>query len=156
MSDLQIKGYENFNSPYYMAGFTALLTLVFMLLGSILGLEGVTKDTDTGGFPWMSAAALILIYMIFSSMFSLVSDDIYAYYRKAFVGFIGLMAANSGLAYLFSGGVWINEVPIFKTIFFILIFAYLVLYVMTILIKKVINMAQREDEEFNKRNVRNN
>jgi len=139
-----------------MAGVSVLLAFLFMTIGKISGVDGFTANATGGEFPWMSAAAMILIYMIFSSMFSLVSKDIYAYYRKAFVAFIALMAANSVMAYLFSGFIWISEMQIIRTIFFILVFAYLVLYVMTILIKKVMNMAQREDDEFNRRNVRNN
>lgn len=156
MSDLQIKGYEKFGNPFYMAAVTAVLAFCFMTFGKIIGFDGFTVDSNAGEFPWMCAAALILIYMIFSSMFSLVSDNFFSYYRKAFLAFIGLMAVNSGLAYLFSGFIWINEMKVYKTIFFILVFAYLVLYVMTMVIKKVINMAQREDEAFNRRNPRNN
>jgi|GEM_PF-4732782 len=152
MSDLQIKGYEKFENPFYMAGVVVLLTLFFMIIGKLSGFTGFTTSSNGGELPWMSAAALILIYMIFSCMFSLVSTDIYAYYRKAFLAFIALMGINSGLAYLFSGFIWISEMKTYKTIFFILVFAYLVLYVMTILIKKVMNMAQREDDEFNRRN----
>lgn len=156
MSDLQIKGYEKFGNPFYMAGVSALVAFGFMLVGELCGFEGFTNGSNGGEFPWMSAAALILIYMIFSSMFSLVSDNFFAYYRKAFLAFIGLMAVNSGLAYLFSGFIWINEMQVYKTIFFILVFAYLVLYVMMMFIKKIISMAQREDEAFSKRNARNN
>lgn len=156
MSDLQIKGYEKFGNPFYMAAVTAVVAFCFMAFGKIIGFDGFTTNSNAGQFPWMCASALLLIYMIFSSMFSLISDDFFAYYRKAFLAFIGLMGINSGLAYLFSGFIWISEMQVYKTIFFIFIFAYLVLYVMTMFIKKIINMAQREDEAFNRRNSRNN
>ncbi len=156
MADLEIKGYEKFGNPFYMAGATALLAFVFMLIGKLCGFDGFTNDSNGGEFPWMAASALILIYMIFSSMFSLVSDNFFVYYRKAFLAFIALMGVNSGLAYLFSGFIWISEMDVYRTIFFIFVFAYLVLYVMMMFIKKIINMAQREDEAFSKRNARNN
>jgi len=156
MSELQIKGYEKFGNPFYTAGVTSVLALCFMTIGKLIGFEGVTSSSTGGEFSWMSAAAMILIYMIFSSMLSLLSKDIFAYYRKAFLAFIALMAVNSLMAYLFSGFIWITDMPIIRTIFFILVFSYLVLYVMTMLIKKIMNMAQREDDEFNRRNVRNN
>lgn len=149
MSDLVKPEYQKFINPFYMAATAAILCLVLMILGKLAGFEGVAGEV--GEFPWMTSASIILLFVIFSSMFSLFSENISQYYKLAIPAFVALIAANSLMAYVFSGFIWINDVGSYRGIYFILIMGYLMLQLMTRFIKKIMNVAQKEDDEFRKR-----
>ncbi len=145
---------EKFIHPFYMAGGACLLALVLMGLGKMAGFEGFSSESK-GEFPWMISAAVLLMYIVFSSVASLLAPDINRHYKLAIPAYVILLIANSGLAYLFSNMTWIDEVGSYKWIYFVLTIGYLMMQLMTRFIKKIMVMAQREDDEFNRRTRQN-
>ncbi len=131
---------EQFTDPKYIAIGIVGISFLFMLLGKMIGGEGFFKNPN---FSWMTSSAFLLIFIVLTSALSLVAKDINSYWKKTIPLFLGVVAANSLFAYLFSG-TWISEVGSFSSIYFILILAYVILQTFSRFIKKITDFAARD------------
>ena len=108
----------------------------------LVNLSGLLDVSDR--FPWMSAAAFMLIFAIFNSIFSLSSKNLMQYWGRSIYSFLGLVFASGLVAYLFSS-LSIYEAGSYRWIFFVLTIGYLVFLSIMSFMKRIVEFAQKEE-----------
>ena len=129
-------------NPVLQAAIILCAALVIMVLSKMIAGLGILYINPV--FPWTTAAALMLFFAMFNSIFSLSAANVQQYWSRSIFSFIGLAAANGILAYLFSG-VGINDAGSYKWIYVVLTIGYLVFLSMMNLMKLIVEFAQREE-----------
>lgn len=128
--------------PIRMAGLACLISLGFMLIAKLIQASGLIDISQR--FPWMTAAAFMLVFALFNSIFSISSPNLNKYWSRSIFSFAGLAAANGLLAYLLSGlTIW--EAGSYSWIYVVLTFGYLVFISLMGFLKKIVEFAQREE-----------
>lgn len=124
--------------------------VVFVIAICMMGMGKLIETTHlmdiSPRFAWMIAGAFMLFFGIFNSVFGLSAPDWNRYFITSLICFACLAVANGFLAYAFSS-LSINEAGTFRWIYFVLIFAYLVLMSIMQAIRKIFEIAQREDKK---------
>lgn len=131
----------NTSHPVVMAALCLGGVLVVNLLAKVLQLSGMEV---TPRFPWMAAAAFLLIYSIFNSVGSLFASDSMKYWGRSIYSFLGLALGSGLLAYAFSS-LSIGEAGSYRWIFVVLTFGYLVFISIMNVARKIVEFAQREE-----------
>jgi len=95
-------------------------------------------------FPWMTAAAFMLCYAMFNSVFALSAKSIPKYWGRSIYSFIGLAAASGGFAYLVSQ-VPIGDAGSYRWIYVVVTIGYFVFLSMMTFLRGIVTFAQREE-----------
>jgi len=95
-------------------------------------------------FPWMTAAAFILFFAMFNSIFSLASDDMGKYWGRSILAYAGLVLGSGLMAYLFSS-IPIREAGSYRWIIIVLTFGYLVFMSIVRFMKNIVEFAEKEE-----------
>ncbi len=106
-------------------------------------------DIENATF-WMMAGTVILFYALFSSVLSLSTTDMNKYWTRSTVVYVALVLMCSGLAYLFSAQT-ISEAGSFRWIFMVLTFGYLLFLSLVRFMRKIVHIAQQEDDKWTQR-----
>jgi len=93
---------------------------------------------------WEIAFAILMGYALFNSIFSLSYHDKTVYFRDSILCFIGLAAAGGFLAWYFSG-LTMDEAGSFRWLYFVFGFSYLVFISIVNLMRKIIEIAKKQD-----------
>ena len=134
--------FEKAYNPILQASVIFGAVLVINLLSKLIKLTGLLDFSER--FPWMIAAAFMLFYAMFNSVFSLSAKNMMQYWGRSIYSFMGLAAASGLTAYLFSS-LSINEAGSFRWIYIVLTVGYLVFLCMMTFIKNVVEYAQKEE-----------
>lgn len=129
-------------NPILQAALIIGAALVIMILSKIVGATGLIEVAPA--FPWTTAAALLLFFALFNSIFSLSAKNVAQYWSRSIFSFIGVAALNGLLAYLLSG-LGINEAGSYKWIYVVLMIGYLVFLSLMNLMKIIVEFAQKEE-----------
>lgn len=129
-------------NPILQAGLTLGGVVVFILASKIVKLTGLLYVSDR--FPWMTAAAFLLLFALFNSIFSLSSKDLAKYWGKSIYSFMGLALTSGLLAYAFSS-LSINEAGSYRWIYVVVTIGYLIFMSMMAFLRKIVEFAQREE-----------
>ena len=129
--------------PLYQAIIIFIFGLFLVLLDQSTGMAGV--GTSKYNSPWILLTACILFYSLCSSVFSLKSKQPNKYWRDGIFSFVGLMVAV-GLAATVISGQTIDEAGSFRWIFLVLSIGYLVFLTIVRLMKRIVDIAIRQDE----------
>ncbi len=138
------KTYNPLLQAAYALGFAATC----MLFVQILKWSGVMVLNNR--FYWIIAGTAILSYALFNSILSLSSKDMNKYWAYSTGSYAVLMVSCGGLAYLFSS-MTITQAGSFRWIFMVLTFGYLLFLSMMRFMRKIVNIAQKEDDNWVKR-----
>lgn len=136
-------------NPFLQAALVFGAAVVVVLLSKIVNATGIMEVDQR--FPWTSAAAFMLFFAMFNSVFSLSAKNAGQYWSRSIFSFGGLAIANGLMAYLFSS-LTINEAGSYRWIYVVLTFGYLVFLSMMNFMKRIVEFAQRE--EWNQPRVR--
>ncbi|GJM31381.1 MAG: hypothetical protein DHS20C18_03820 [Saprospiraceae bacterium] len=128
--------------PVHQAIVTFGGVVVFILISKLLDILGLLNVPER--FPWMTAAAFILLFSIFNSVLSLASKDIMKYWGRSIYCFLGL-AASSGLVAYLSSSIPIGEAGSYRWIYIVLTIGYLVFLSIVAFIKQIVEFAQKEE-----------
>lgn len=142
--------FEKSIDPVLQAAAALAGVLVFIVVAKIIHAIGLMEIPQR--FPWMTAAAFLLLFAVFNSVFSLSSENMLKYWGRSVYSFLGLAAAAGGLAYLFSS-LSISEAGSYKWIYVVVSIGYLVFLSMMATMRKVVEFAQKE--EWNHPRIRN-
>lgn len=134
--------FEKAYNPFLQAGLTLGAIIVVILGAKLVKLTGIIYVTDR--FPWMTAAAFLLFFAMFNSIFALSSENMLKYWGRSIYSFMGLAVASGLVAYLFSS-LSINEAGSYRWIYIVLTFGYLVFLSMMTFMKRIVEFAQREE-----------
>jgi len=115
--------------------------LVVNLLAKLLQISGMQV---TPRFPWMAAAAFLLLFSIFNSVASLFAADGVKYWGSSIYSFLGLALGSGLMAYAFSS-LSIGEAGSYRWIFVVLTFGYLVFISIMNIARRIVEFAQREE-----------
>jgi hypothetical protein len=99
---------------------------------------------------WIIAGTAILTFALFNSVLSLSSKDMNKYWMYSTGSYAVLMVACGGLAYLFSD-MTIKQAGSFRWIFMVLTFGYLLFLSMMRFMRKIVQIAQKEDDSWQRR-----
>jgi len=133
---------EKTQNPIMQAGVMLVGSVGITFLAKLFAAIGVIDISAK--FPWMSAAAFMLCFAVFNSVYSLSAPSIAKYWGKSIYCFMALAA----LLGLFAWGVSslsISEAGSYKWIYFVVTIGYLVFLSMMGLMKSVVDFAQKEE-----------
>lgn len=134
--------FEKSIDPVLQAAVALGGVLAFIVVAKFIDLIGLMEIPER--FPWMTAAAFLLLFALFNSVFSLSSENMLKYWGRSVYSFLGLAAAAGGLAYLFSS-LSIGQAGSYKWIYVVVSIGYLVFLSMMATMRKVVEFAQKEE-----------
>lgn len=141
---------ENFHPTRQMT-IVAGMMIVAVLLTAIVKAIGIFEMSDR--FFWTMSTSFLLFFAVFNSVVSLGCEDIDQYWKQSIPCFIGLMLLSGLLGWFFSG-LSIHEVGLYKGIYFVLGFGYLVFLSILSFMKRIVDFAEQEDWEAPKKKRR--
>jgi hypothetical protein len=136
---------EKGSNPIFQATVVLGISVTAMLVFFGLKLSGI-MDVDNRAF-WVIAGASILFFGLFNSVISLSAKDMNVYWFRSTASYIVLMIAVGTFAYLFSG-LTVTEAGSFKWIFMVLTFGYLLFLSIMRFMRKIVQIAQQEDDKW--------
>lgn len=142
MSTLLTSFFKKSDDPLRLAIFMlacGLLTTLGSALVKALGLLSVSER-----FPWMSAAAYLLMFSVANSINSLSVKGVLQFWSRSVYSFMGLALASGLFAWAFSS-LSINEAGSFRWIFIVLTIGYLIFMGIMAWVRKIVEFAQREE-----------
>lgn len=134
--------FEKRFDPVLQAAITFGGVVVFIILSKIVRATGIMEVSDR--FPWKTAAAFLLMFAIFNSIYSLTAKSILKYWGRSIYSFMGLAAASGLVAYWFSS-LTISEAGSYRWIYVVVTFGYLVFLSMMAFMRRIVEFAQREE-----------
>ena len=132
------KGIKPFTIAKYAVGFGVGL----MGVGKLLQLN--SGDLVGTRFPWLVAAAFLLCFALFNSVFSLSSKTPGKYWGQSMYSFIGVAVVLGGAAWLFSG-LSIFDAGSYPWIFVVVTIGYLIFMGMVNIMRNIVQFAQKEE-----------
>jgi len=134
--------FEKAIDPIHQALMTFGGVLVFIIFSKFINAVGILDVSAK--FPWMTAAAFLLLFAVFNSVFSLTAKSIIKYWGRSIYSFMGLAAASGFAAYLFSS-MTISEAGSYRWIYIVVTFGYLVFLSLMAFMRKIVEFAQKEE-----------
>ena len=140
--DTQQSLFDRAYNPILQAAITFGGVVCFVLIAKIVKFTGLMPVTDR--FPWMAAAAFMLLFALFNSIFSLSSKNLMKYWGKSMYSFMGLAGAAGLFAYLTSS-LTIGQAGSYKWIYVVVTIGYLIFLSMMAFLKNIVEFAQKEE-----------
>lgn len=141
--------WERLYQPYGLGVATFLVASVAMLLCFILRSMGVLVVSPI--IFWVAWATFLLCFALFNSVLSLNTKlDMNQYWFISTSTYTALVIALGALAWLFSG-LSVKEAGTFQFIFIVITFGYLLFLSMARFMRKVVELAQKEDNSWQQR-----
>lgn len=133
-------------SPVGMGLVVAVIALILMLglkLVKIMHIMSVDERVH-----WVLGAMVLMFYGMTNAVNTLQhKGDMNKYWFTSTLTYIGVALTVSGFAYLFSGTP-IDEAGTIKWIYFVITFGYLTVLSIMRFMKKIVEIAQREDDKW--------
>lgn len=142
MQDSKSSIFEKAIDPVMQALLTFGGVLVFIIISKFINAIGILSVSAK--FPWMTAAAFLLLFAVFNSLYSLTAKSIIKYWGRSIYSFMGLAAASGVVAYLFSS-MTISEAGSYRWIYVVVTFGYLVFLSLMAFLRKIVEFAQKEE-----------
>lgn len=141
---------ENSNQSFLEKAQNPIIQAIGIYLGVLVMIAGGALVKSTGlmpvseRFPWMCAAAFMLFFAMFNSVFALSSPNINKYWGKSIYSFLGL-AALAGLTAWVTSSLSINEAGSFRWIYIVVTIGYMIFLSMVTMMRTIVDFAQREE-----------
>ncbi|MEM6395151.1 MAG: hypothetical protein AAF741_02300 [Bacteroidota bacterium] len=133
--------YERQFDPLVQAGVVLAAILLIDCIGTAIG---GSPEGRPNLFAWQCAAAFILFFALFNSIFMATTKERQRYFQRSMYGFTGLVVGAGLLAYLFTG-VGVREAGSYFWILIVVTIGYFVFMGMVITIRSVVDFAQKEE-----------
>lgn len=134
--------FQRIHHPLFQAGVGLVMVLILNIAGKLAGFTGLITVSER--FPWMTAAATMLLFALFNSLISLSTPSMAWYWGRSVYGFLALAAGAGFLAYLFSA-IPIQEAGSYRWIYIVVAFGYLIFLIIVTLIRKIVEFAEKEE-----------
>lgn len=132
---------QRLNDPVIQAILVFSIFILFELISLIV--SALSKSFDTTNY-WILAGTFLMLYAIFNAIGMSQSRKTLWYWSRSMYGYFGLLVAVSLIAFAFSG-VGINQAASIKWIFFIITMCYVLFLVISFLMRKIVDYAQKQD-----------
>lgn len=132
-------------NPIIQAVVVSIGVLVMMFIAKLIILAG--SSVVGNRVFWIIAGSAILFFAIFNSIISLSVNDMNQYWTRSTLCYTGLMISSGFFAYVFSS-MTISEAGTFKWIFMVLTFGYLFFLSVMRFMRKIVQIAQKEDDKW--------
>jgi len=128
--------------PVYQAG----VAIVVNLLGIFVLKAGQGEETliDEGVVFWELSFSVLMAFMLFNSVFIIPYVNRIQYFRDSIFCFLGVAVIGGFLAN-YASGVSMDEAGSFRWLYIVFTFAYLVFISIVNLMRKIIEIAKRQD-----------
>ncbi len=130
-------------NPFIQVGVVLFACLVFDVVSTGLRATGIVDVAQN--FPWQVILSFLLLFAIFNSLLGLSAKDGNKYYLMSMISFVTLAAVGGVMAYWFSG-MTMEEAGSIKWMYFVFAFGYLVFVSIVQVMKKIVELAQRQDK----------
>jgi hypothetical protein len=138
--------FDRIYNPFLQGG--AILTFVALIMILLKGLQ-ISDNMDVSPYAfWVAIGTGMLVFALFNSIISLsIPSDMNAYWTRSTGTYIVLTVLGGSLAWFFSS-MTIGEAGSFRWIFMVVTFGYLLFLSLMRFIKKVVFLAQQEDNRW--------
>jgi len=133
-----------FEKPLYQAALVASMILVFSLFDMLLPTTNNLLEVNAG--PWIVATAMMLCFVILNTIVALRIEPIIPYWSTSVMLYLGLLAFSYGWCLLLSGK-HIDDVGSIRWLWFVLTMVYMVFFTIARSMKRIIDIANRQDEK---------
>jgi hypothetical protein len=130
--------------PMNQAILVLLMIVVFTLLDYSLPHVNTLLEVNSGS--WIVATAMIFFFVILNSLIALRIVNIIPYWSRSVILYIGLLVISYGWCYFLSGK-HIDEVGSFRWLWFVLTITYMVFFSIARSVKRVVDIADKQDEK---------
>jgi hypothetical protein len=138
--------FERLYNPFWQGG--TIFTFIALTMLVLKGLEASNNMDASPHSFWVVCGTGMLVYALFSSILSLsIVTDMNQYWTRSTGVYAILMIGGGCLAWLFSG-LMLSEAASFKWIFMVVTFGYLLFLSLMRFIRKVVFLAQQEDNRW--------
>jgi len=137
-------------NPILQAGVALASILIFIGVAKLIDLTGLMEVE--ANFPWLTAAAFLLLFALFNSISFLSSKNTLKYWGRSMYSFMGLALGAGTIAWITSQ-VPISEAGSYWWIFIVVAVSYVVFLTIMNLMKRIVEFAQKE--EWNQPRIRN-
>lgn len=134
--------FERAIDPVIQAGIIFGGVLIFNVMAKFLAAIGLMNVSER--FPWMTAAAFLLFFAVFNSLYLLSAKSMMKYWGRSIYSFIGLAAASGLIAYLFSS-LSISEAGSYRWIYFVVTLGYLIFISIMVFLRRIVEFAEKEE-----------
>jgi len=124
--------------------------LVVAIALNVLGL-GIVKTTlnetttsDEYVVYWELSFSVLLAFMLFNSVFSIAYKNRTQYFRDSIIAYV-ILGGVGGLLAAYLSGLTMDEAGSFRWLYFVFTFTYLVFISIVNLMRKIIEIAKRQD-----------
>src|SRR5687768_12898194 len=133
-----------FQKPFYQAGLMAFMMMFLTLLDYFMPNDDEFFNANAG--PWIVSTAMILLFIVINTVVALRIDNILPYWTRSILSFVLLLAFAYGWCFLLTGK-HIDEVGTFRWIWMVLGMVYLVFFVITRTMKRIVDIAIQQDKK---------
>jgi len=133
---------EKVYNPVIQAALTYLGVLIMIAGGAMVKISGLLPVSAR--FPWMCAAAFMLLFALFNSVFALATQNMNQYWGRSIYSFLGL-AFLSGLTAWLTSSLSIGEAGSFRWIYIVVTIGYLIFLGLVSMLRTIVDFAQREE-----------
>jgi hypothetical protein len=130
--------------PAYQALIIFVFSAFLTLIDTGTHLNGI--GTTTKNSTWILMTTCILFYAVCSSVLSLFSRHPNRYWRDAILSYVGLLVISALTARMLSG-LSMDEAGSFRWLFVVLSIGYLVFLSIVRLMRRIVEIAIRQDEK---------
>ncbi len=129
--------------PIAQAVVLAVCCLVFQFLAFLIRASTGSEDVSA---VWIISAACVLFFAFLNAILALQAESVGTYVVGSFSGYFLVLLGCVGIAYGFALGSTDGAESI-RFIFAIITFAYFIFLTIAVLMRKIIDYAQRQDTE---------
>lgn len=134
--------FEKAYNPIQQAIMVYVGGLVIMVLALLVKVTGLMEVSQK--FPWMTAAACMLFFAMFNSIYALSTKNMMKYWANSIYSYLGLAILSGFTAYLFSS-MSIYEAGSFRWIYVVLTIGYLVFMSIMTSVRRIVEFAMKEE-----------
>lgn len=127
--------------PHYQAIGAVVLNLIAMGFVRLI----YSKETlEIGVVYWEASFSVLLVFMLFNSVFSIPFENRMVYFRDSIFCFLGVAFLSGFLAQTFSS-ISMDEAGSFRWLYIVFTFTYLIFISIVNLMRKIMEIAKRQD-----------
>ncbi len=131
-------------NPFQISAIVILLALLIIIVGMLISITGFIDISPS--FPWTVSSSMVFFLAMILSITILKTKNIDKFMGRSILSFIITVIITGLIAYLFSGEID-NKTKIYKTIYTVISFGFLVLISILSFIKRIVNYAEKETWE---------